>query len=87
MFIIHPSGVGILLKGSAWGIAATFATGLLGVLALAGGVDGWFLKKTTLPERIFLILAGLALMYPAGWADLVGIGLMGVTVLSQKLRR
>ncbi len=45
MFIIHPSGVGILLKGSAWGIATTFATGLLGVLALAGGVDGWLLQK------------------------------------------
>ena len=87
MFIIHPSGVGILLKGSAWGIATTFATGLLGVLALAGGVDGWFFKKTTFLERMLLILAGLSLMYPAGWADIVGIVLMGITVLSQKLRK
>jgi TRAP transporter 4TM/12TM fusion protein len=87
MFIIHPSGVGILLKGSAWGIATTFATGLLGVLALAGGVDGWFLKKTNFLERMLLILAGLSLMYPAEWADIVGIVLMGITVLSQKLRK
>ncbi len=87
MFIIHPSGVGILLKGSAWGIATTFATGLLGVLALAGGVDGWFFKKTNFLERMLLILAGLSLMYPAGWADIVGIVLMGITVLSQKLRK
>ena len=86
MFIIHPSGVGILLKGSVWGIATTFATGLLGVLALAGGVDGWFFKKTNFLERMLLILAGLSLMYPAGWADIVGIVLMGITVLSQKLR-
>ena len=87
MFIIHPSGVGILLKGSAWGIATTFATGLLGVLALAGGVDGWFFKKTNFLERMLLILAGLSLMYPAEWADIVGIVLMGITVLSQKLRK
>ena len=87
MFIIHPSGVGILLKGSVWGIATTFATGLLGVLALAGGVDGWFFKKTNFLERMLLILAGLSLMYPAGWADIVGIVLMGITVLSQKLRK
>jgi TRAP transporter 4TM/12TM fusion protein len=87
MFIIHPSGVGILLKGSAWGIATTFATGLLGVLALAGGVDGWFFKKTHFLERMLLIVAGLSLMYPAGWADIVGMVLMGITVLSQKLRK
>ena len=87
MFIIHPSGVGILLKGSAWGIATTFATGLLGVLALAGGVDGWFFKKTNFVERMLLILAGLSLMYPAGWADIVGIALMAITVLSQKIRK
>ncbi len=36
---------------------------------------------------MLLIIAGLSLMYPAGWADLIGIVLMGVVVLSQKLRK
>jgi len=87
MFTIHPSGVGILMKGSVWDIAATFITGLLGILALAGGVDSWFFKKTTFPERALLVIAGLTLMYPAGWADLVGIVLLAITVLLQKLRK
>ncbi len=86
-FTIHPDGVGVLMKGSVLNIASTFATALLGVLALAGGVDSWLFKKTTLLERGLLILAGLALMYPAGWADLLGIVLLGVTVLLQKLRK
>jgi TRAP transporter 4TM/12TM fusion protein len=86
-FTIHPDGVGILMKGSVLNVASTFITALLGVLALAGGVDSWFFKKTTLPERALLILAGLALMYPAGWADLVGIVLLGVTVVLQKIRK
>ena len=86
-FTIHPDGVGILMKGSVLNIASTFTTALLGVLALAGGVDSWFFKKTTLLERGLLIIAGLALMYPAGWADLVGIVLLGVTVVLQKLRK
>ena len=87
MFTIHPNGVAILLKGSVLDISTTFITALLGVLALAGGVDNWFFKKTTLLERALLIIAGLTLMYPAGWADLVGIVLLGVTVLLQKLRK
>jgi TRAP transporter 4TM/12TM fusion protein len=87
MFTIHPNGVGILMKGSALDIMTTFATGLLGVLALAGGVDSWFFKRTSFPERMLLVIAGLALMYPAGWADIVGIVLLGITVFSQKLRK
>jgi TRAP-type uncharacterized transport system fused permease subunit len=86
-FTLHPDGVGILMKGSVLNVVTTFTTALLGVLALAGGVDSWFFKKTTLLERGLLILAGLALMYPAGWADLVGIVLLGVTVVLQKLRK
>ena len=86
-FTIHPNGIGILLKGSFLNIVTTFATSIIGILALAGGVDSWFLKRTTLPERTFLIIAGLALMYPAGWADLVGLVLVGIVILSQKLRR
>jgi TRAP-type uncharacterized transport system fused permease subunit len=86
-FTIHPDGVGILLKGPALNVITTFATALLGVLALAGGVDSWFFKRTTSIERALLIIAGLALMYPAGWADILGIVLVGVVTLSQKLRK
>ncbi|RPJ09180.1 MAG: DUF3394 domain-containing protein, partial [Deltaproteobacteria bacterium] len=86
-FTIHPKGVGLLLKGSPFDVVTTFVTALLGVLALAGGVDSWFFKRTTVLERALLILAGLALMYPAGWADIVGIVLTGIVVLSQKLRK
>ena len=46
-FTIHPDGVGVLMKGSFLNIVSTFTTALLGVLALAGGVDSWFFKKTT----------------------------------------
>jgi len=57
------------------------------VFALAAGTDGWLFKHTNLFERILLILAGLSLMYPTGWTDLVGIVLMGIVTLSQKLRK
>jgi len=87
IFTLHPSGVGILLIGPVLNIISTFATALLGVFALAAGTDGWLFKHTNLFERILLILAGLSLMYPTGWTDLVGIVLMGIVTLSQKLRK
>jgi len=86
-FTIHPNGVGILLRGSLLNVLTTFITALLGVLALAGGVDSWFFKRTTLLERILLIIAGLSLMYPTGWTDLVGVGLVGFVIFSQRLRK
>jgi TRAP-type uncharacterized transport system fused permease subunit len=87
MFILHPSGVGILLQGPILNIIITIITALLGVLALAGGVDSWFLKKANVPERLMLIVAGVALIYPVGWTDLLGIALMGIVFFCQKLRK
>ena len=86
-FTLHPDGVALLLKGSAMGILWTFATALVGILALAAGMDGWMFKKTTIYERIILIIAGLTLVYPAWIYDLVGLALVGVAIFSQKVLR
>jgi TRAP-type uncharacterized transport system fused permease subunit len=65
----------------------TTVTAFIGILALAGGVENWFLKKTTFYERIMLIVAGLALVYPEPLYDIVGFGLLAVVIILQKLRR
>ncbi len=87
MFTLDPKGVGILLKGPFVDVIWTTATAFIGILALAGGVENWFLKKTTFYERIMLIIAGLMLVYPVPLYDFVGLGLIVMTVISQKLRR
>jgi len=86
MFTLDLKGVGILLKGSVSDVIWTTITAFLGIAALAGGVEGWFLKKTTLYERIMLIVAGLLLVYPIALYDIVGFGLMVLVVILQKLR-
>jgi TRAP transporter 4TM/12TM fusion protein len=91
MFVLDPSGVGLLLTGSIktlgnadWGsIALVTITAALGIAALAGGVQGWLLKRTTWIERVMLIVAGLALVYPTATADIVGLGLFVVVVAIQ----
>jgi TRAP transporter 4TM/12TM fusion protein len=87
MFTLDPRGIGILLKGPVMDVIWTTITAFIGILALAGGVENWFLKKTTFYERIMLIVAGLMLVYPEPLFDFIGFGLMAVTILSQKLRK
>ena len=94
MFVLDPSGVGLLLGGSFknlaqadWGAVAIISvTAIVGIVALAGGLQGWLLRKTNIAERLMLIIAGLALMYPTNFSDILGLVLVAVVVALQKLR-
>ena len=87
MFTLDPKGAGILLKGPLMDVVWTTITAFVGIAALAGGVEDWFLKKTTLYERIMLIVAGLLLVYPIALYDVIGFGLMALVIVLQKLRK
>ena len=95
MFVLDPSGTGLLLTGSIktlgnadWGsIAVVTGTAALGIAALAGGVQGWLFGRTNWVEKWMLIAAGLALVYPTTSADIAGFGLFALVVVMQLLRR
>jgi TRAP transporter 4TM/12TM fusion protein len=87
MFTVDPKGIGILLKGPVVDVIWTTFTAFVGIAALAGGVENWFFKKTTWYERIMLIVAGVALVYPEPLYDIIGFGLIAVAIISQKLRK
>lgn len=87
MFTLDLKGVGILLRGAFTDVIWTTVTAFLGVAALAGGVENWFFKKALIYERIFLIIGGLLLFYPVAQYDFIGLGLMVIALVSQKLRR
>ncbi len=95
MFVLDPSGTGLLLTGSFktlsqanWpSIALVTVTAAIGIVALAGGLQGWLLKRTTVWERWMLIVAGFLLVYPAPAADVVGIALVIVVLTTQWLRK
>jgi TRAP-type uncharacterized transport system fused permease subunit len=94
MFVLDPSGQGLLLMGSTkalananwWSIAEVTITCALGIAALAAGFQGWALRKTTWVERTLLIVAGVLLAYPGWMADVVGFGLMAAAMGMQFLR-
>jgi TRAP-type uncharacterized transport system fused permease subunit len=95
MFVLDPAGLGLLLMGSfkalakasVVDIALVCATAMIGIAALAAGVQGWLFRKTTGPERWLLIAAGLALVYPKPLFDYIGIALFVIAIVLQKMRR
>jgi TRAP-type uncharacterized transport system fused permease subunit len=94
MFVLDPSGQGLLLMGSTkalahanwWSIAEVTFTAMVGVAALAAGFQGWAFKRTTLIERLMFVVAGLALVYPTPMADLLGLALVAGAVAMQFMR-
>ena len=83
MFTLHPDGVGLLLKGNWENILWTTVTAAVGLAALAAGLTGWLMTKTTWLERGLLIGAGLVLVYPSLLADMIGLSLFGLAVALQ----
>src|SRR5881628_856981 len=94
MFVLDPAGQGLLLMGSTkaladanwWSIGQVTVTAAAGIAALAGGFQGWTLRKCNWIERVLLIVAGVALTYPTLTADIVGLGLFAVVVAIQLVR-
>lgn len=86
-FTLHPDGVALLLKGSPILVIWTFITAFVGIFALAAGMDGWMFKRATWYERVILIASGLALVYPTLTYDIIGLTLLAIAVLCQKVLR
>ncbi|MGZ5848797.1 MAG: TRAP transporter permease, partial [Ramlibacter sp.] len=94
MFVLDPSGQGLLLMGSTkalananwWSIAEVTVTCALGIAALAAGFQGWALRRASPLERVLLIVAGFLLAYPGWLADVAGIALVLVVGAMQVLR-
>jgi TRAP transporter 4TM/12TM fusion protein len=80
IFVLDPAGVALLLMGSTKALESanwvdigwiTF-TASVGIVALAGGLQNWFLVKTSFVERWILIASGVALTYPSNISDIGG---------------
>ncbi len=95
MFVLDPSGLGLLLMGSTkalaaanwWSIAEVTITAAVGIAALAAGFQGWALLKTNTVERVMFVVAGFALVYPTAIADAIGFGLVVLALVMQIIRR
>ena len=81
MFVYGPS---LLFIGSAFDIITSSISASFGVIALAAGMMGWFVKKVNPWERLVLIAAALLLIKPGLYSDAVGYVLLAFIYIRQK---
>ncbi|MGH2398643.1 MAG: TRAP transporter permease, partial [bacterium] len=87
MFTVHPDGLGLLLKAPAADVVKVLITAIAGLGAMAAGINGWVIRKTTVLERAALIVAGILLVYPTAALDLFAAALVaGVFALQLLLK-
>jgi len=87
MFTVHPDGIGLLLQAPAADVIRVSITAVIGLAAIASGINAWLFRRTTLLERIVLIAAGTLLIYPETSLDLIAVGLIGAVLAMQLLIR
>ncbi len=82
-FIYYPA---LLFQGS-WGeVGQAAITGGIGVVALAAGLEGYFIRKATVWERGLFVVAALLLIDPRLFTDLVGLALLALGLGLQRMR-
>ena len=95
MFVLDPSGAGLLLMGSfkkladaKWcDIALVTFTAMVGIMALAGAIRTGCSRRPRSYERLMLLVAGVLLVYPKTLFDIAGFVLVAVVLASQYLRK
>ncbi len=95
MFVLEPSGQGLLLMGSLKNLATADWTSIawvtfsaaVSIAAIAAGFQGWAIKRTNIVERVLLIVAGFAVVLPGTTFDVVGLGSIVGVLAMQLLRR
>lgn len=53
-------------------------TAMMGMIAIGAGVIGFWYRKINWLERIIVILAGLAMIYPESMSDIIGLVVFGI---------
>ncbi len=81
-FIYNPA---LLFSGSWDDILRAVVTGTIGVISLAAGLEGYFLRRASWLERALFIAAAFLLIDPGAATDLIGLGLLVATLALQKL--
>jgi len=80
MFVYEP---GLLLIGDWTNSILAAVTATAGVILLAAGLFGYFLRPATFWQRVLLVTAAMLLIKPGWITDLVGLGLAVVVAGSQ----
>lgn len=84
VFATQPA---LLLVGNPLSILITVATTAMGIICLDSAISGYLLRNSKMYERLMLVPAAIALLFPTGVINLIGLGLLAFVILLQKWSR
>jgi TRAP-type uncharacterized transport system fused permease subunit len=82
MFVYEPS---IMMIGDAFTIVTSTASAIVGVMCLAAGLQGYLLRVARPWERVVLVIAAFLLIKPGYISDAIGLALLALVLLAQRL--
>ena len=77
----------LLLNTSILGAVGNTLATAAGIVFLGAGIIGYFVSPARLHERALFIVGAALLIVPGLLSDVVGLGLGGLAIASQLLRR
>jgi TRAP-type uncharacterized transport system fused permease subunit len=81
-FVYNPA---LLFQGPWLEILRAVLTGTIGVIALAASLEAYFLRSASWFERALFFVAAMLLIDPNAVTDVIGLGLLAVGLLVQKM--
>jgi TRAP-type uncharacterized transport system fused permease subunit len=85
MFVFGPS---LLLEGTPGTVIWASVSAIIGVAALAAGVERWFIgRPASWLQTALLLIAALLLIKPGLTTDLVGFGLLALVAIMWYLEK
>ncbi|MDR1105580.1 MAG: TRAP transporter permease, partial [Treponema sp.] len=81
IFVFSPAM--LLIDTTPLEVIRIVLTSCIGMFGLAAGLEGYMLKKISLPLRLAGVAGGLLLIDPGFYSDLAGFGLIALVTLSQ----
>jgi TRAP-type uncharacterized transport system fused permease subunit len=83
MFVYSPALM--LINTTFWGGLQVTVTACIGVALIGVAVEGYLFTKASLPVRVLAAAGALALIDPALYTDLIGLGVLVAVVLIQRV--
>jgi len=74
----------MLLIDTTWSqVLIITGSAIIGVFSLAAAVLGYLNRKTTIIERLLLLGSSVALLFPGGYSDILGIAILALVIFLQ----
>ncbi len=73
----------LLIGATPFDVVVNSVTAVLGILGVAAGLQGYFVRYCGLPFRILCVVGGLCMLIPGALTDMVGLAALAFVVAVQ----